>query len=774
LSTTYHFDFAPPTAGTTVPSGYTAVALPAFDATAGYGWDSATGLTIVHRSGPDALHQNFVQGPTDGSSRTFEVNLDPGTYKFTFHLGDQALAHAGVTLSVNGTTLAQNLTTRARQFLDPTWSLDVPDGQASITLQANAGSSFALDALDITPYFNASLVAPSTLAINTPATFRGSASGSTGPYTWFYTFMDGTPQLQTTASSATHSYAVDGDYPVMVNVADQLGHWVTVYKTVSVAGASTFYVSPQGDDNNDGSAAHPWATPLGVTNHTRFGPGDKILFQGGVTFQGSLSFTTNLQGTAASPVTIGSYGTGHAILSVPVGSDGIDIPNTGGILIQGLDLVGPYSASQPPASDGYNPGINLVNTSGKRLDYIHIDDVKVSGFVWAAISIYASPTSQYRDVSVINSTLTNNFGSGLYVFSEFGQHDRIENVYVGQLRVVNNLAIPGAAYPAYPLYLQNVHRGVVERSLVLGNDLTGGGDGGGGIGIEAYDSSHILFQYNESAHNFSTGSYVDTGGFDFDEGTTNSIMQYNYSHDNDGQGFLLCGGNNPNDLNSGNVLRYNISQNDGRRNGSGGIVLTFGIVDHADIYNNTVDISPDATGAHLAAFSIQDDAVPNHVFVRDNLFVASGGVSLVRVTNSGTDFQLQGNDYWSNGAPFVIEWGTQSYAGLSGWRTGTGEEVAYGAAVGSSVNPKLANIGTASTIGNSDTLSSQLSTYRMQPSAPVSKAGLNLATFGVIWDPAGFSRDSFLTRYFSATPVDFFGHTLSNRTTWSMGADQGA
>ena len=50
----------------------------------------------------------------------------------------------------------------------------------------------------------------------------------------------------------------------------------------------------------------------------------------------------------------------------------------------------------------------------------------------------------------------------------------------------------------------------------------------------------IVIQYNES-YGDKTAAGADGGGFDLDGGTQEeSVMQYNYSHDNDRPGFLLC------------------------------------------------------------------------------------------------------------------------------------------------------------------------------------------------------------------------------------------
>ena len=45
----------------------------------------------------------------------------------------------------------------------------------------------------------------------------------------------------------------------------------------------------------------------------------------------------------------------------------------------------------------------------------------------------------------------------------------------------------------------------------------------------------------------------------------NSVMQYNYSHDNDGAGYLLAQFTYAREF-TNNIVRYNISENDGRKN----------------------------------------------------------------------------------------------------------------------------------------------------------------------------------------------------------------
>ena len=70
-----------------------------------------------------------------------------------------------------------------------------------------------------------------------------------------------------------------------------------------------YYVSPNGKDSNSGtSTLKPWRT-INKVNSRDLDPGDQVLFQGGATFSGTLSFNAQDAGTPANPITISTYGT---------------------------------------------------------------------------------------------------------------------------------------------------------------------------------------------------------------------------------------------------------------------------------------------------------------------------------------------------------------------------------------------------------------------------------------------------------------------------------
>lgn len=104
---------------------------------------------------------------------------------------------------------------------------------------------------------------------------------------------------------------------------------------------------------------------------------------------------------------------------------------------------------------------------------------------------------------------------------------------------------------------------------------------GGPAGIWAWDSNLVNIQFNE-AHHVSDGTGCDGDGFDFDGSTTNSIMQYNYAHDNDGAGFLVWQFDTAHRPIHNITLRYNISYNDNRDHKYAALTIGGGMRDVAN------------------------------------------------------------------------------------------------------------------------------------------------------------------------------------------------
>ena len=112
--------------------------------------------------------------------------------------------------------------------------------------------------------------------------------------------------------------------------------------------------------------------------------------------------------------------------------------------------------------------------------------------------------------------------------------------YVGNCSVYRNAGIPGkGSHSGNGIVLAQVDGALIERCRAYENGGLNDYEGGGPVGIWVWDANRVVMQFNESHHN-RTGSSKDGGGFDLDGGVRNSTVQYNYSHDNDGPGYLLA------------------------------------------------------------------------------------------------------------------------------------------------------------------------------------------------------------------------------------------
>jgi hypothetical protein len=490
---------------------------------------------------------------------------------------------------------------------------------------------------------------------------------------------------------------------------------------------TAYYVNPGGSDAADGLSPQTAWQSVAKVDATSFQAGDAVLFAGGSTFGGTLRFGADDAGTAAAPIMVGSYGDSglRATLSAGNAADGIAVSNTSGLLISGLNVVG---AGQ--ANSSYS-GIRFDNSlaGNVRLPYVHIDSVDVSGFGKYGITVGGSNgKSGFSDVSITNANVHDNVVGGIEthgVFSSSATGYANAGVYVGHCLVHDNPGFAGStSHVGDGIVLSDDDGVTIERNVAWNNGAKNT-HVGGPVGVWAWDVNRAVIQFNESHHNH-TGSTADGGGFDFDGGVTNSVIQYNYSHDNDGPGYALFQFSGARPFHD-NVVRYNVSENDARKNGYGAIDLWNGGagVSNCDVYNNTVYVSPTATGTPRAVYF---QSATTNIHVRDNIFQTTGGVTLADVQGKQSGLLFQGNDYCSSGAAFKVRQANKTYSSLTAWRSATGQEKIGTAAVGSSADPRLTAPGSGGTIGNADLLASGLTAYRLQASSPMINTAVNLWT----------------------------------------------
>lgn len=486
-----------------------------------------------------------------------------------------------------------------------------------------------------------------------------------------------------------------------------------------------FYISPSGNDNNDGrSKATAWRS-IGKVTLSTFQGGDRILFEGGKTFDGTIYFGADDKGTPAKPIVVTSYGTGRATIQAGA-LVGLLAYNTAGIEVRQLNFLG----APGNAFDGVQFYQNLPGNV--KLPYILIDNVEASGFGSAGISIYSwAGTSGYEDVRLTNLSVHDNVMAGIQVggyldVNLVGYAHR--NVYIGNSKIYNN---PGAPFhwraTGFGILLGSTDAAIIEKNILYDNGQNST-TGNGPMGIMAWESNNVVIQNNEVHHTRTSGG--DGGGIDLDGGMTNSIVQYNYIHDNDGSGISLAQYAEVRNVFSNNIVRYNVSQNDGRRSISwGGIIVvnSTGAMRDCHIYNNTVFGSPNVSGMYHTLMIISPTT---NFTVRNNVFMTTGGMGQVAITAGQTNMLLQGNAYWGSGSPLKLGWGSTSSTRLADFRKASGQEQIDGQPSGLDIDPRLSVPGTGPTLDDPNRLET-LSAYRPLGGSPLINAGISLFSYGI-------------------------------------------
>src|SRR5207249_338837 len=217
---------------------------------------SATPMTeFFGTSPPPALSASFTYSPSSpqiGQTVSFTGSASGGTqpYSYSWSFGDGS---TGTGSSVTHTYSSAGSFTTA---------LTVKDSSSP---QQTATSQMTVAVTSPPPPISASFtLSPSSPSAGQPVSFTASASGGTPPYSYTWSYGDGS---NGTGLQSTHAYIRDGTYQVTLTVADSTvstGTWVApvVVGTASLQDGFTYSpTSPQPGDNINFTPSARGGTP---------------------------------------------------------------------------------------------------------------------------------------------------------------------------------------------------------------------------------------------------------------------------------------------------------------------------------------------------------------------------------------------------------------------------------------------------------------------------------------------------------------------------------
>jgi hypothetical protein len=301
------------------------------------------------------------------------------------------------------------------------------------------------------------------------------------------------------------------------------------------AASSTYYVDPGGSDSNSGtSTGSPWKT-LAKVNSVTFQPGDQIYFKAGGSWTGSLA--PHGSGSANSPIVVDRYGSGSApALNANLASFAtVDLHNLQYWELRNLDVTNNNGAN--PSSGSY-AGLSIT-AQDMGIDhhiyvkYLNIHDIPgapgksdFNGGIIMRVTGTTTPTA-FDDILIDNNTITNAIWNGIKSSSSWDNRQGSSMAWFPSrdVQISNNYVDHVAGDGIVPEVSSHT---VVENNYV---QYAHNGASDYAVAMWPWSNDSATFRYNEAAFTQTTN---DGEAWDMDGLNTNTLYEYNYSHDNQG------------------------------------------------------------------------------------------------------------------------------------------------------------------------------------------------------------------------------------------------
>ncbi|KRF05510.1 hypothetical protein ASG89_20495 [Paenibacillus sp. Soil766] len=392
--------------------------------------------------------------------------------------------------------------------------------------------------------------------------------------------------------------------------------------TVHAAGPIYYVDSIDGDDANAGTApGSAWRT-LSKVNSNVFQPGDKILFKSDGVWTGTLS--PQGSGIEGNPITIDMYGTGRKPLIAGAGAAAaVYFNNQEQWEVKNLEI------TNDAQTKAVRRGIHVDGTSGgysnprvfkhflfENLEIHHVKgDVSTDYAHNGGIIVWGTNWDYHvSDVVVRDSKIYSVDSVGIYIY---GAQKKFSSGFKVTNNVIHDVGADGA-------FILDTTNGLIENNVVYDTHIRASGYH---VPLWVFSNKDSVIQNNEV---YNTAPGGDAMAYDADYKSDGTIIQYNYSHNNAGGGFLVVNdGTVASNSNTNTTIRYNISQND-----SGAVFNFSGTPDTTYVYNNTVYL-PKYSNAKVVDYLNWGGFAKNTFFYNNIIHnLGSGGYNFGNSTNN--------------------------------------------------------------------------------------------------------------------------------------------
>ena len=432
-----------------------------------------------------------------------------------------------------------------------------------------------------------------------------------------------------------------------------------------------YYVSPTGSDSNNGtSSVTPWQTTTKVNAGTYYG-NDSINMLGDLAGCIVLNPGNSTFMSPINPVTIN--GGGHTLTANCPGD------NSAAVIFSDVHAnINNCVIRAGATAEWYGVYHNVTGTKGFTQT---VENCDIGGFYAGTAGfggeIFTAPySSGILTVNTINNTL-----HGLIGPTSPDDNGVAGYPYIGAsvaITVTGNIAynmggLPGSSNAGghgSPFLISGGLNSTASYNL--GHDSSANNNScGGSSGYEFNTLNNYVVKFSE-IYNMTTSGSCDSDGYDFDIGSSNSIGEYLYSHNNAGAGYLMYTGSGGGQNFDNNTFRYSISDSDVNHGNNMGSVNFQNDYGRHYIYNMTVwSNSAALSNQRQAPFEICCNANAMTGLIANNIFVQTaindlGNSRLVGVNSTGplpVGLLFYSNDwYYPSGSP---GWLTQNGSNLS-------------------------------------------------------------------------------------------------------------